>query len=83
MFIYKRGDWKCIFEYKGTFCKGLPLVLVTLEIFNSDAVIRGDDYPEEAVCDLTIFDTNKSANELIEPQEDLLEAANEVFHSDE
>ena len=68
-------------EYKDTFCKGLPLVLVTLEIINSDAVIWGDDFPEEAVCDLTIFDPNKSANELIEPHEDLLKVANEAFHS--
>ena len=70
-------------EYKGTFCNGLPLVLITLEICNSDAVIRSDDHPEESICDLTIFDTNKSAYDLIEPQEDLLDAANAVFHSDE
>ena len=70
-------------EYKDNFCKGLPLVLVTLEIINSDAVIRGDDFPDEAVCDLTIFDPNKSVNELIESFEVLLQAANNVFHSDE
>ena len=61
----------------------VPLVLVTLEIINSDAVIRGDDFPDEAVCDLTIFDPNKSVNELIEPFDGLLQAANDVFHSDE
>ena len=70
-------------EYKINFCKGLPLVLVTLEIINSDAVINCDDFPNEAVCDLTIFDPKKSVNELIEPFEGLLQAANDVFHSDE
>ena len=70
-------------EYKDTFCKGLPLLLIMLEIINSDSFISGDHFPEEAVCDLTIFDPNKSANELVEPHENLLKAANEVFHSDE
>ena len=58
-------------------------MLVTLEIINSDTDIRGDDFPDGAVCDLTIFYPNKSVNELIEPFECLLQAANDVFHSDE
>ena len=67
-------------EYKDTSYKGLPLVLVTLEIINLDLVINSDDFPNEAICDLTIYDPNKSVNELIDG---LLQAANDVFHSDE
>ena len=67
-------------EYKDTSYKGLPLVLVMLEIINSDAVINSDDFPNAAICDITIYDPNKSVNEL---KDGLLEAANDVFHSDE
>ena len=31
-------------EYKDTTYKGLPLVLVMLEIINSDAVVNSDDF---------------------------------------
>ena len=83
MYIYKGGNRTCLCRLQRYFLQGLPLVLITLEICNSDAVIRSDDHPEKSICDLTIFYPNKSAYDLIAPQEDLLDAANAVIHSDE
>ena len=70
-------------DYKGTFYKGLSLMLIMLEICNSNAVIRSEDHPEESTHDLTISDHNKTAYDLNEPQEELLDAANALYHSDE
>ena len=67
-------------EYKDTTYKGLPLVLVMLEIINSDAVINSDDFSNAAICDITLYDLNESMDEL---KDGLLEPANDVFHADE
>ena len=67
-------------EYKDTSYKGLPLVLVMLEIINSDAVINSDDFSNAAICDITLYDPNESMNEL---KDGLLQTANDVFHADE
>ena len=49
-------------DYKGTFYKGLPLMLIMWEICKPNAVIRSEDHPKESTHDLTVFDHNKTYN---------------------
>ena len=67
-------------QYKDTTYNGFPLVLVTLEIINSDAVVNSDDFSNFAICDITLYDPNDSMDEL---KDGLLEPCNDVFHADE
>ena len=41
-----------------------PLVLVTLEIINLDAVVNSDDFSNFAICDITLYDINESMDDL-------------------
>ena len=83
MFMYIANEIRQAYEnYKGTYYNGMPLMLINLQICNTDAIIR-DDHPPESESDLYIFQHDKSANDLLEPKEDLLDLVTTLYHADE
>ena len=57
-------------------------MLIMLIICNMYAIIR-DDHPPESNFDVHIFQHDKSASDLIEPKEELLDLATALYHADE
>ena len=69
-------------HYKDTSNNGFILEVVSLEIVNIDAVCNTDDFPNCAICDITLYNINKDMDELIYGV-DLEEICDGVFHADE
>ena len=69
-------------HYKDTSNNGFILEVVSLEIVNTDAVCNTDDFPNSAMCDITLHNINKYMDELIYGV-DLEEICDGVFYADE
>ena len=82
MYMYIANEIRQAYEnYKGTYYNGMPLMFLYLQICNTDAIIR-DDQPQESDFDVYIFHHDKSANDLLEPKEDLLDLVTTLYHAD-
>ena len=53
-------------HYKDTSKDGFILEVVSLKIMNINAVVNIDNFPNSAMCDITLYDINKDMSELID-----------------
>ena len=64
---YVIKDIKSTYQhYKDTSKDGFILEVVSLEIMNINAVVNIDNFPNSAMCDITLYDINKDMYELID-----------------